>query len=81
MLIAVRKLRPSYTAYFMAYYVIAIGATWLLSGPRYLLTLFPIPMALAVIGKKPWLDTILTIGLSVFLGMYAYMFVNHWNVW
>lgn len=81
MLAAVKKLRPSYTAYFLIYYVIAIGATWLLSAPRYLLTLFPIAMALATVSRKRWLDTALTIGLTVLFVLYAYMFVNRWGVY
>ena len=39
--LAARKLRPSYTAYFIAYYVVAIGATWLLSAPRYMVSISP----------------------------------------
>lgn len=81
MLVAVKKLRPAYTAYFLIYYVIAIGATWLLSAPRYLSTLFPIPMALAAVSEKRWLDAALTIGLTIFFVLYAYMFVNRWGVY
>ena len=80
-LIGVKKLRPSATAYFIAYYVVAIGATWLLSAPRYLLTMFPIPIVLAAFAKKRWVDHVLTIVLTVLFVLYAYMFVNRWQVW
>ena len=42
-----KKLRSSYTLWAIAYYVVAIGATWLLSAPRYMAVLLPIPMSLA----------------------------------
>lgn len=81
MLAGVKKIRPSYTAYFLIYYIVSIGATWLLSGPRYLLVLIPIPIALAVVTKKTWLDNILTIAYTVLFVLYTYMFVNRWSVW
>ena len=34
-----KRLRPTYAAWFIAYFAIAIGTTWLLSGPRYLLAM------------------------------------------
>ncbi|HCS72379.1 MAG TPA: hypothetical protein DIW17_00690, partial [Clostridiales bacterium] len=81
MLAAVKKIRPSYTAWFFAYYIIAIGATWLLSAPRYLLVLFPTTLALTSLTDKRWLDRIITITCIIFYIIYAYMFVNRWQVW
>ena len=48
MIPAARRLRPGYTAWFIAYYAVAIGATWLLSAPRYLVAIPVIPLALAL---------------------------------
>lgn len=45
---AAKRLRPSYTAWFIAYYAVAIGATWLLSAPRYLVAMPVIALALAL---------------------------------
>lgn len=42
-----RELRTSYVLYFAAYFAVAIGATWLLSAPRYLTALVVLPIALA----------------------------------
>ncbi|NLB41951.1 MAG: hypothetical protein GX815_06760 [Clostridiales bacterium] len=81
MAIAVKKIRPSYTAYFIAYYIVAIGATWLLSAPRYLLTLFPIHLGLASMTEKRWVDRLLIIICIILSVVYAYMFVNRWQVW
>jgi Gpi18-like mannosyltransferase len=81
MVIAVKKIRPAYTAYFIAYYIVAIGATWLLSAPRYLLTLFPIHLGLASMAEKRWVDRLLMIVCIIASIVYAYMFVNRWQVW
>ena len=81
MVIAVKKIRPSYTAYFIAYYVVAIGATWLLSAPRYLLTLFPIHIGLASMSEKRWVNRLLIVICIIISVVYAYMFVNRWQVW
>lgn len=42
-----RELRTSYVLYFAAYFAVAIGATWLLSAPRYLTALVVLPIALS----------------------------------
>ena len=48
-----KRLRPGYTAWFIAYYVIAIGATWLLSAPRYLIAMPAVCLALSLVTEKP----------------------------
>lgn len=81
MIPAAGKLRPSYVAYFIAYYLVSMGATWLLSAPRYLTALFPLALALGTLTrKKIWdgLATILCLGGLVF---YLYAFVMHWSVY
>ena len=78
---SVRRLRPSYGAYFLAYFFIAIGATWLLSAPRYLLTLFPIPLGLAALTKNRHADAVFTVILTVFSVLYSIAFVFRWQVW
>ena len=81
MLPAARRLRASYTAWFLAYYLIAIGATWLLSAPRYLAALPPVPMALAMAAKKPAADTALTVICASLYLLYLCAFSLHWQVW
>ncbi|HHY83356.1 MAG TPA: hypothetical protein GX505_11885 [Clostridiales bacterium] len=81
MLAAVKKMRPSYTAYYMVYYVIAMGATWLLSAPRYHIALLPLPVALSVISRKRWVEEALTVAYTILYVLYSYAFVNRWNVW
>ena len=78
---SVRKLRASYGAYFIVYYAVAIGATWLLSAPRYLLVLFPIPFGMAEITRDRRADALLTILTSAASVLYVLVFAARWQVW
>ena len=81
MTLIAKRLRPSYTAWFIGYFAIAIGATWILSAPRYLLTCFPITIALATLTRSRRRDFILS-GLLIALTLvYLYAFVVRWQVW
>lgn len=66
-----RRLRASVSGYHLAYYFAAIGATWLLSGPRYLVASFPIAISLAISGKGKIVNAILTV--VCILGLVAYL--------
>ena len=79
--LAARRQRPSYTAYFIAYFVIAVGATWLLSGPRYLAAAFPVPLALAVLTKDRRADDLATVALTALYVLYDFALVLRWQVW
>jgi len=78
---AAKKLRPSYTAWFVGYYAMAIGATWLLSAPRYLLTLFPVSVAMSTLTRKTESDQLLTVCTVALNLLYLYAFVARWQVW
>ena len=77
----VKQLRASYTAYFIGYYIVAIGATWLLSAPRYLASLFPITAALVCISETRRSDLIFTLTLTASWALYLAAFVLRWQVW
>ena len=78
---AAPKLRASQTAWFLAYYIVAVGATWLLSAPRYLLVLLPVPLALAQCAQKRTANIALTaLGALAALG-YLIAFALRWQVW
>jgi len=81
MIFAGKKIRPSYTAWFIAYFVIAIGATWLLSAPRYLMALIPIPMAVSTLTKRSNFDMVATFSCVLLYFLYLYAFVVRWQVW
>ena len=75
------RLRASQTAWFLAYYIIAVGATWLLSAPRYLLVLLPVPLALAQCAQKRTANIALT-ALSALAALgYLIAFALRWQVW
>lgn len=81
MLLAARKLHAGHTAYFIGYFVVAIGATWLLSAPRYLAACFPVSMGLAAVTEKRSADSFATAGLTVLYVLYVLLFVRRWQVW
>lgn len=76
-----KKLRPSYSAWFIAYFVIAIGTTWLLSGPRYLLSMPAIAMMLAAVTEKRWQKIAAAAVLVPLSALYLLAFVWRWQVW
>ena len=81
MLASVKKMRPGYTAWFIAYFIVAIGATWLLSAPRYLISLIPVPLALSIISENPKTGKILTLTCACASILYLLAFINRWQVW
>lgn len=79
--IAAKRLRPGYTAWFIAYYVIAIGATWLLSAPRYLMCLFPLFLSLSLLADTPRRNLIATLACAPLWLGYEVAFALRWQVW
>ncbi len=73
-------LRPSYIAYFVAYYFISMGATWLLSAPRYLAACFPLALALnrLVRSRAAWMVYAL---LALLQLLYLCAYVAGWLVY
>lgn len=81
MLLAGRKLRGSWTVWFIPYYFIAIGATWLLSAPRYLLAFFPLSQAAAIISEKRGIRAVIFVLLGVLSTLYFLAYLLHWQVY
>ena len=78
---AAKRLRPSYTAWFIAYFAVAIGATWLLSAPRYLAALPALPAAMALLTeKKSAMRAFAALSLLCGLAYFA-AFLLRWQVW
>ncbi len=75
MIPAAKKMRASYTAYFLVYFAVAVGVTWLLSAPRYLTCAFPIAFALGQISEKKSVDVLLTLLLGAGFLAYLYMYL------
>lgn len=81
MALSFRRMRPGYAAYFISYYVIAFGATNLISGPRYLLVLFPYVFGIAEITRKRAIDIIVTILTAVLSLIYLLLFIYQCYIW
>ncbi len=81
MIFAAKRLRASYTAYFIACFVVTIGATWLLSAPRYLAAVFTLPAALAALSPKKCTERVLLALNAAAFAAYFTVFLLRWQVW
>jgi len=81
LLAAAKKLRASETAWAIAYYVIAVGATWLLSAPRYMAVLLPLPTGLALVSERKRVRIALYALLALGNVSYLVMFALRRGVW
>lgn len=81
MICAVRRLRGSYAVWFLPYYFIAIGATWLLSAPRYLAAFFPLQEAVSVLSEKRASRVLLFLLLGALSLLYFAAYLLHWQVY
>ncbi len=82
LLAAIKKLRPSYSGYALIYFAVAIGCTWLLSGPRYLAVCFPIAFAMAELTKgKKFLRPAALMLLGISMLIYLWMFITNYPVY
>ena len=70
-----KRMRISYLLWALMYFALSVGATWLLSGPRYLAMLFPLAPVLYRTANTPRretaLDAVLLLGQTVYLLMLA----------
>lgn len=76
-----RRLPASYTIYFLAYFAVAIGCTWLLSAMRYISAALPVTAAIAHCANKRWKVIVLFIILGVLYIAYMYMYMMRWEVY
>lgn len=81
MMLAGRKLRGSWTVWFIPYFFIAIGATWLLSAPRYLLVFFPLSEAVSVLTEKKGLQVAVFMLMGLLSFLYYLAFLLRWQVY
>ena len=82
MIIGRKKMRVSYMGFFGAYFIIAIGVTWLLSAPRYMLVMFPIGLSLATVTNTKLKECVTACVLSVLALLYLVAFVaGGFQIW
>jgi hypothetical protein len=53
----------SFLLWALVYFALSVGATWLLSGPRYLAMVFPLVLAIRRICKTTFSEVLMEIGL------------------
>lgn len=78
---AQKKLRASNVAYFILYYLVCMGATWLLSAPRYLTACYPLALSLGSLTQKRWANVLATVACIALQGAYLMAYVNQWYVY
>ncbi|MBQ1807458.1 MAG: hypothetical protein II012_07510, partial [Ruminococcus sp.] len=81
LLFGAKRLRASETAWAIVYYVIAIGATWLLSAPRYMAVLLPLPITMGLVSEKKGVRAVLYTLFALGSAYYLVMFALRRNVW
>ena len=79
MLFSGKKMRPGYSAWFIFYFAVSYGASWLLSGPRYMAVFFPLAIAAETLPiKRKWILYLIALP---FAAAYTVLFALRWSVW
>ena len=74
-----RKMRPGYSAWFLCYFAVSYGTSWLLSGPRYMAVFFPLAIAAETLPiRRKWI--LYGIALPI-AAAYTVLFALRWSVW
>ena len=81
MIFRARKLPASYTVYFLCYFAVAIGCTWLLSAVRYLSAAVPLIAAFACFCDKKHKTIPLFVILAVVYILYTYLYMQRFGVY
>ena len=76
-----KRMRASYTAYFIAYFVVTMGATWLLSAPRYLAAMISLPAAMSALTENARTERVLVLLSALLFFAYFIFFLLRWQVW
>ena len=73
------KLRPVYSMWMTANWILCSGATFVLSVPRYTLTMFPIFILFSLLARNRLWNAVITFWSLLFLALFSSLFVwGHW---
>jgi len=72
------KLRPIYAVWITGSWLLVTSATFLVSEPRYALTLFPIFMLAGLAGRNRFWYGTMTAASLLFMALFAGLFVRGW---
>ncbi len=76
-----RRLPAGYTMYFLAYFAVAIGCTWLLSAMRYISAALPVTASIAHCANKKWKTVLIFVILAAMYLANIYMYMMRWDVY
>ncbi len=71
-----RKLPGSYTVYFLCYFAVSVGCTWLLSPVRYLCAALPVIAAVADSCDKKWKTAVIFSVTALLYVLYTVMYMK-----
>jgi Gpi18-like mannosyltransferase len=74
------RIRVSYLAYMVAYLLGIISVTFIISGSRYLMGLFPIYILLALITEHKFLDTLMVYVSLMLLSFFTFSYTLGWGL-
>ena len=75
-LVGIRRLRPSFTAYMALSILIPMSTSSLMSMPRFALVLFPMFIILALWGGRPWVNNLIVAFFLPLLGLFTVLFAD-----
>ncbi|AKM82188.1 TPA: hypothetical protein DD449_03720 [Candidatus Berkelbacteria bacterium] len=76
----IKKIRLSYFVYAILIMLVPLFSNSLDSLNRYVLPIFPFFMVLGILGRRKWVDSLITVTFLVLLGLFTVMFINRWWV-
>lgn len=76
-----RRMPAHYIVYFLGYFAVAIGCTWLLSAMRYISAALPVSFAIAHSTSKKWMIPILFVILAALYIANAYMYMRRMAIY
>ena len=72
------KLRPIYATWITGNWLLFTGVTFMESVPRYTLTMFPIFMLFAIVGRNRFWNAVISVWSLLFLALFTSVFVRGW---
>ncbi|MBO4848925.1 MAG: hypothetical protein J5586_07220 [Clostridia bacterium] len=81
MLFAARRLPAAYTLYFLCYFAVSIGCTWLLSSVRYLSAALPLIAAIALPCEKRWRTAAILAVSTALYAAYMMMYMQRLGIY
>ena len=76
-----RRLPAAYTVYFLCYFTVAVGCSWLLSATRYLCAALPVTVGVSIGCDKKWKTIAIFVLLAVLYILYMLMYMLRWDVY